>query len=355
MSQLYTAQITNEILALTPWLNPNSLEEPEFNRIRLSRGFLHMQASQFFENLASDWVPFFSAFNLNFSLSEVSLSLDFADNLTRVIPFYIDKELALLAYDSDTMLTITSSIADFRNIIWSDYFLDYLERRVIASLNKRWIGAQKLPINYSSHLASANESVEVIGAIIVKFLLNDKPCSFHFAFSLPVVDRLDQCWRDYYVQQQKDFLKYSEELLTISVCLPTVGIEATRVTESIQTKSKLLFPSDYDSRRVIMRIKGETWAKGTLCRFANRYAVKIDEFMIEQTPPPPAHINIEMEICRISITSTDLIEHSQQGAILLTGEDISNYVTIMMGGEPVANGQLFNAEDRLVLEIQERQ
>lgn len=335
---------------LLPWQPEELLPEPDVNEVRFSLGFLRAQPQKWFESFPAHWLPLFHGLGIEVRQVSVSTSFDFPEDLDRITPLELDGEIGVIGMDARTESLIVQSIAPGSTELGADVVVEYIERRLISTLAKSWSGDGDFNCYYIS--PERAESAGVVGVIKLSVQLNNGQGVMWFGVGPRTLERLDILWRERIssFSPADTTVPLSDELHTISVELAELAVPPAMLIDYMRSGTVIDIGIPV-SQLVSLRLDGEPWAQGRLCRFNGRFAVQIASLNPPQLAAPEATTRVQVEIARAVLDRQGVIEHSQLGAYLLTGTGISATALMLISGENVASALIGEIDGQFALNV----
>lgn len=342
--------------------------EPEIEAdLSVHNQFLNADIACLFRGLSERWVMLFHSFGLSKCKKGVVSQLRFPDNLSRIVPFTVRGEAAVLGSDqaSEDFLfkLFMGSDGDSRPLTATgshvhagkEVLLEYFERRVLSTLNSSWQQEEGSIFNYSGSEEAAG--VEVQGTI--RLFLESGGSSFEFWFGLgPKAVRavcelwtqeLNKKWLTRFGPALEGTQKLAVRIADISV-KPSELIDYARSGSCISLELEgldnlsLFFGPGLGKR-------SESFGHAELVKGDNSYFARVKDLESRATEQIPTETTVSLEIAEIELSSQELLELSQPGAIFSIGQKDSLSVNLMVAEEKVATGTLTTVDGKLAVSV----
>lgn len=335
--------------ALQMWDPEARLAEAPLNELRFGLGFLRARPQRWFESFGSDWFPLFHGLGAEITVTGIETGFVFPEELDRVTPIEIDGEVGVIGFDRRSEELVCATVAPGLPELASDIVMEYIERRLISTLTRNWSGPEKLECFYIP--PEKTEAAEVVGVICLKVLINDQPVSVWFGIGPRAVERLDAMWRDEIVRIRREQLgEIDDALHIVNVEIAELAVPPAMLIDYMRggTVIDLGLPS---SSSVTLRVGERVLARGALCRFNGRFAVKVTELHVPASEVPEATTRVQISIAEVELDSVALLEISQVGAYLPTAAALTDSVSMLISGENVAEARLGELNGRFAINV----
>jgi flagellar motor switch/type III secretory pathway protein FliN len=320
------------------WLLDEDVAELDFNQVRLSRGFLRADIQTCFPGLHSYWLPLFLGFGLKTAYRGCSINLEFPKDLDRTSAVEIDGELALIGIEAKSIARFAESIIPGSTMGSPEALIEYLERRLVATLAKSWSGVKAINCSYAPDAAIAD--ADIVGSIKLALTLNGSPVDVWFGVGPQLAETIDQQWREKIVNQSSaDRNGDRNAVVRLSVVLAEVALPPTALIESMRAGARLELPTEI-SDDVVVKLGGATWAEGKLRTFNGRFAVELTGFSPAAVQHTESKTKVVVELADVELTKEALTEYHQPGAVLLTKAVANPRAALRISGEKVAEAEI---------------
>jgi hypothetical protein len=323
------------------WEPGKRLPSHTLNEVRFSRGFLRSDVSTWFPGFKSHWVPLLRVLDASVDGGELSVGVDFPENLDRVVAMEVDNEAAVVGIDAASEAAIVETIGRGLDEKAGEAVIDYLQRRLLSSISRSWGGTTPL----TCMLVPSGDDIEVSGTVNVRFHLSGRPCSVWFGLGPTLVERFDQLWRERIVSGRT----VSETTHRSSVQLAQFVVAPEMVTDFLRPGITIVLDQPL-SAPVDVYLDGDPWVTGSLGQFNNRYAVTLTGFAASEKRKDHG-TRIEVEIAQAEFDEGGRWEHAQLGAVLLTRGSMSNTASLLISDEVVGSASIGQVGEKLALRV----
>ena len=334
---------------LAEWDPEHRLADAPLNELRFGLGFLRARPQRWFESFGSDWFPLFHGLGAEAAVVSVETGFVFPEELDRVTPIEIDGEVGVIGFDRHSEDIICATVASGMPELASDIVMEYIERRLISTLSRNWNGPDELECFYIP--PEKTEAAEVVGVIRLRVTVNEQEIGVWFGIGPRAVERLDLMWRDEIVRIRQDQLgELSDELETVQVEIAELAVPPAMLIDYMRggTTVDLGVPV---SSEVFVRVGERLLARGEICRFNGRFAVKITDLNVAAPEAPDATTRVQISVAEVELDSVALLEISQIGAYLPTAVGVSDTVSMLISGENVAEARLGELDGRFAINV----
>lgn len=340
-----------------PWQVESCLWSPTINEVRLSLGFLRCNPADWFPDLGSKWFPLFHAHGIDVLLRDVKTSLHFPDDLERIAPIEIDGEAGVFGISSQAEMMIAQALAPECEGTGLQVLIEYLQRRLIATLQLSWFSGELLECFFVP--SEGTEEVEVVGAIELSLEINNFPLSIWFGIGPRFLERLDSISRQHFIPLHLDKGLLEErfndnDIVTLTVELAELSIPPALLIDYIRSDTLVCLDTNL-SDAVIIKVEGESWARGRVCQFRGRFGVQITTFENQTSylkkSQSEGMTRVGIEVAQTELDVVTLKEHAQKGAIVLTKTPLHFSARLVIAGEQIANAVVGESDGKMALSI----
>ncbi|MCC6954505.1 MAG: hypothetical protein IT290_10335 [Deltaproteobacteria bacterium] len=301
------------------------------NEVRFSAGFMQLDFGALFPHLQSLWAPLFLSLGAQVQLHGIEKTFELPQNLKRKYVIEIDNELGMLALDSRAERAFANAVAPHSTGAAADVSLDYLERRLLATLTKTWGGSS--PVNFLHVSDRQNANVAVAGAVHLSLVVNGTGCDVWFGLGARVMEKLDNSARAEGESGPPRRSSHApKDLITIELAELFVPPELLIDYLRSETIIGLDLPVRTD---VIVRLNDEPWALGRLGQYRSKFAVEMVDFNPESIEDSAGNTRLRVELVRLELEVAQRKELEHRGAVLLSDVETSPNSTLVISGESV--------------------
>lgn len=336
---------------IEPWAPENELEQQNWDVVRLSRGFLRLQAKRWFESLQSYWVPLIYTLGAEFRFIRAETSLIPPVELPHNWKIHLGGEPACISMDQSTFELIGQTVLPGKTNLVTTTAVEYLVRRLVATCNKSWTG----PAGFAMSLMEGNgqDQATFAGYVKISFELSRQSGTLWFGLTAPIVERLDIVWRKQWVEQHEVNVSLANRDGNMDIELVELAVAPSVLIDYLRTGSiiRLDLPVSSD---VIVRADGAAWLSGKLYQSNGTFVLEILDTKIHDEEITSDLTRVQVHLGRFSLNREEMVEYSQIGALMQTGVLVSPQVSLMIGGERVARGTLGKVDNAFVVTVQSR-
>ena len=313
--------------SLHHWAPESLLEQVSALSADLSRGFLRSRPQEWFPGFASQWLPLFHSLSIEAKVQEVSprIEIPAIDNTWSTFEAQVDGEAVAICLDQNSAAAISGSITPGTDKITKDLSLEYIIRRLVGSLALSWSGGESnvafipspsTPISNEAYRASIKLSCTVNAlSIEIWFLLGSQ-----------LISKLDTLWRGQLRSSVSPDLTTPHKLqveLTQLAVPPAMLADYTRSGTMVDLELPV-------GDRVYLRLDGKPWLPGQLCICNGQFAVKILSGPLPQFNIPGDASRLSIDLGELILSSVDLAELGQIGALVPTHIPVSGRGRMMI-------------------------
>jgi hypothetical protein len=336
-----------EKVEFLPWDPSKQLKVYDANHVRFSLGFLRSDPSTWFKRLGQHWLTLFHAVGIEVRVKDVAVSLDFPDGLNRVTPFEIDGELCVIGLDSESQQAIVHGIAPGCEEIERDITIEYIERRLISTLNSTWAEINH-PLN--CFFSPTTNPAEVFGSVSVTIQVGEFPCVLWFGLGPKILERLDTMWRAKLIEKQSGEIDINGGLKNLSIQLAELAVPPAMLIDYMRTGAIIGLNIPVSSE-VILKLNSQPWARGTLGQFKGNFAIEITSLQPPEFAHPEQTTAVEISIAELEVDDEAVIEYGQVGAILPTNTALTATSSMVINNEHVTSALVGQIDNQFALNV----
>ncbi|MEZ4754325.1 MAG: hypothetical protein R3A13_08465 [Bdellovibrionota bacterium] len=310
---------------LQPWMPDSSLQEIDSLTVGLSKGFLRSRPQAWFPGFASQWMPLFHSLGLESKLLEVSPLKDLPQITAEwsVFEAQVDGESMGVCLDQSSAAVISNSVTPGADSTTREISREYMIRRLVGSLALSWSGGEaNVLFNPISKLADSNYKA----AIKLSCTISSVPLEIWFLLGSQLLSKLDNLWRAQLrsVGQTDVNLNHKIQVeLTQLAVPPSMLADYTRPGTLVDLEMPV-------EDRVFLRLDGSPWLPGRLCKCNSQFVVKVISGPIPNRVIPSDSSRLSIDLGELTLSSLNLAESSQIGAVIATQIPVSNLGRMMI-------------------------
>ena len=320
---------------LRSWDPESILRRLSHQEARFSRGFLTSDPTRWFDSIEKHWVPLFHFLETDISFYRLQLGFDLPPYIERQRVFEIDGELAIMGMSTGAVDALVDKLEIASGSMATDVVLEYIERRILSSITRSWCAGAPLKCQYLSRQPRA--SVDVVGVVGLNLAIGDSACTVTLGLGPKAVEKLDILWKK---QLLDDRRRRGENILRAQIYSVIIDLTELAVAPAMlidYMRSGTLIDLEVPlSTSVLLRLDGRLWGEGELCQYNGNYAVVVKRVDLPARSFPEGTTKVRVEIGRVDLDHEGLVEHSQSGAVLVTGVSIDSNASLVISGENVA-------------------
>ncbi len=317
---------------------------------KFSRGFLAADLSSFLGDLADHWRPFFHSAEVEVKFIASRKSLNYPQELTRIVVVEIGGESAVLGIDEFSLDYLSSALVPKIGVSSAECLVEYLERRFLTTLTKSWKGAEPLSCFYLS--SDWAEEVEVIGSVEVELVVAGEKVMFWVGIGPRMVEEIDRLWRKAFVEKSSrdNRERFDDRVHDISIELACLHVPPAMLIDYMRSGTVIDLEIPVSDQAYIL-VDGEPFATGTLKQLNGSFAVEILELDEEERGPVEGTTRVSIQIADLQMDSALLSEYRQPGAVLASSTSVRGNVSLVINGEYVASGILGEMNGNLAVSV----
>lgn len=324
------------------------LVSPE--ELKYSLGFLRFQPERWFESLAAHWQPLCHSLGVSLCYQGSEMGFDFPSEPHSVTPLEVDGEMAVLCMDQETESLIIEAVVpeiSQRSSVGGELIIEYLERRLVASISRSWPSFINLPCYFLS--PEQTDSVEVVAAIKLCFQLEDKNCILWFGIGRNFLQRLDAAWREY-MHESSAIPGLTDGLHSLEIVLAQFSVPPSQLIDYLRSGKVIELDAPLGTQ-VGINLDGQPWGQGALFQFNGKFVVRLDKLEVESMPLPAGSACVGVSIGEVLLDREAVLEHAQSGAFLATAQALNSPANLSIKGESVGKVLLGEKKGCLTLNV----
>jgi flagellar motor switch/type III secretory pathway protein FliN len=332
------------------WEPEAVLPEISEEKARYSRGFLAAQPIAWFPRLPEFWLPLFHTLALDVFLQNYQKTFEYPENLSHAAIVEVDGERAFLGFDDESRQIISQFIIPGCSEATGEILLDYLQRRLLSTLEKSWSGRE--PLRCYSLSLDNDQTVELAATVGLNLEIAGEPCLVWFGMGPRLLEKLNSSWRSNLYQEKEGYTGnvHSDEIHSISIEVAELAVPPAMLIDYVRSGTVIDLEIPV-STEVRLRSDGKPWMEGNLCRFQDRIAVEITSTRGSHVKFPEGTTRLCVEIAQTELDQEGMIEHAQVGAVLLTETLLDSRACLIVSGENVATAMLGEVNGNFAVRI----
>ena len=344
-----------------PWNPVGILRRLSVNDVYFGSGFLRAKISKLFPGLEQHWGPFFTSLGVDIRIRSISQELEFPDKVGKVFPLEVAGETGIMGCLPESVDVIAKELVPEVSQVGVGVAFEYICRRFFSTLSLSWSGDRQYKCRYLSFEQASR--VEVVGVVAIEIEIANKTHNFWIGLGPKTTKIIDETWKNYYAAEHfvngQDFPERVE--IPLSVELPEMLVRSTDLERYIADgavidlgtqKKKSKFNSD-----IIVKIHGESYARGELCQHENRYAVQILEIFNGKSLDKLSNAqdedmtSIRTEIFNFFTDAEEIRQICQPGGVILSEIPVTTPVSLVIEGDIVARAALGTINDSIAMKV----
>jgi hypothetical protein len=333
---------------LESWQWRTALQPLDVKQATLAKGFLRSRPERWFPQISSEWLPLFHSLSAELRVTEVTpqrsipegLELGYGGSIDGE-PFgmYFDREAIRMAID----VIVPGAYPESRDIV-----LEYIGRRIVATLKSTWVGSEKIDIVFDKRIDPF--SVPLAGAVQITCSIHGHEAALWIGLGAATVERLDAMWK----RQSQPVAKTTTQLpsgpVSVFFEVAQLAVPPADLVQYTQPETKIDLEVPV-SDTIFIRTTERLLASAKMCQADGRLALEIASLNPAQPMLPDGMTRISVILGKMSVDSTVVQEYMSQGALWDTGIKLSDNVSMLLNGEQMARGKLHVYEGRFALNV----
>lgn len=311
----------------------------------LSRGFLRCHPEKWFPGFSAHWLPVAHALGCDARIAEVKPSMHKPAVGDTTFVGSVDGEPLLLSVDYESARNIADEVVPGAQGSSAGIVIDYLMRRLLASLALSWSGPESSKVVFESSADAA--SVTVQASVKLSFVVNTIASSVWIGLGPRMTDRLDRLWR----RQIQSSSRAPQGEGKVRLELAQLGVPPQMLSEYL-TKGTVIDLEVRASDALVVRFGAKPWMPARMVDVGGKFACEMVPGALSAPLVPEGTTRLTVEVASLNLDSASLAELGQPGAVLVTETPISEVVSLVINGDKVGDARLCVYEGRFAIEVQ---
>ncbi len=327
------------------WEPRRALRRLEPAEAALSRGFLRSHPEKWFPGFAAHWLPIMHSLGCEARISEVKPSLHRAMEGENVFIGSVDGEPLILCVDAESARSITEEVVPGARGKAADAVLEYLMRRLLASLALSWSGPESSKVTFAG--AAEPSVVEAVVSVKISFVINTISSTIRIGFGMRMAEQLDRLWR----RQVHSSARVPQGPATVRLEIAQLGVPPQMLSDYL-TKGTVIDLEVRASDSLVVRYNTKPWMPARMVEVDGKFGCEIVSGALSAPLVPEGTTRLSVELASLELDGTHVAELSQPGAVLVTETPIGELVNLVINGDKVGEARLCVYEGRFAIEVQ---
>lgn len=335
---------TDEGMALTPWEPGRYLRALDPKEVRYSRGFLRCRPERWFPGFPTHWLPLAHSLGIEIKATEVRPLLALPSGLDVAFGGTVDGEPIGVFMDSGSSRVLTSALVPGSLPSGSDIVLEYLARRLLASLAMSWSGPESSVVQFEVN--AVPKPLDIAGAVKFTGLVNGTSCAVWLALGKSLVERLDGLWR----RQVLSTAKPVEGGGVVGIELSQLAVPPTMLVEYLKSGTVIDLEVPIGDA-VTLRLGGKAWQSGRLCNVDGKFGFETLAGPVPSPILPDGTTRLAIQFGSVTLEPAAVAEMSQPGALWVTPLALGDSVQLIINAEKVGTAALCCYQGRFAITV----
>lgn len=335
---------------LERWEPEKQVRRVYVEEARLSRGLFAADPVVWFSQLGDHWKALFHSLGLEVAFEGTRKSLELPADLVNLSRCEFDGEAAVMGYATDSAAIVAEAVVPGLAPEIQPVIIEYISRRLLATLAKSWGGPETLSCNFAGEFQS--DFPEISAAIGLDLQVSSEPCSIWFGLGPRAAGKLDRAWKMLLIESNISPGEnvHSDHVYRVSVELAELAVPPAMLIDYM--RSGMIIDLEVPvSDHVRILVDDELWAEGELCQFKGTAAVQITDTQPTPQVFPESTTRVRVEIAQTELDRESLLEQGQRGAILVCDGPLSNSASLIISGENVASALVGTINGQFAIKI----
>lgn len=311
----------------------------------LSRGFLRSHPEKWFPGFGSHWLPLMHALGCEARISEVKPSMHRIIGDESVYAGTIDGEPVLLSVDAESARNIAEEIVPKARGRAADVVLEYMLRRLLASLAISWSGPQSSKVTFAGLVDPA--VAKVAASVKISFVINTVTSTVRIGLGMHMAEQLDRLWR----RQVHSSTRAVVDQAVMRLEIAQLAVPPQMLSDYL-TQGTVIDLEVKASDSLLVRYGSKPWMPGRMVDVDGKFACEIVSGVPSASTVPEGTTRLSVEIASMQLDGALLAELAQPGAILTTDTPVGETVKLVINDDKVGEARLCVYEGRFAIEVQ---
>jgi len=320
------------------------------NDVHFGEGFLSASLEKLFHNIGYHWVSLITSLGAQVELLHVESSLDFPQQINRVVPFEVNGEVNVIGTKNETVRAIARQAVPEIPASGAEIVFEYLMRRFMTTLSKSWVGGTNTTCFYIP--VERASQVEIVGVVNLLLNIDKEEHSIWIGLGPASTALVDATWKEHVAKTGSGVSSQIDGQPEVSLELPEISIESERVIDFLKDGTLIDLGIPF-SGRILLRSGGHIIAYGNLFQHDGNFASRIVRDVNTQTSsiPPEGHLLITVEIARTKLAPGTFADGALVGKVILSKDEVKPTAKLLIGGEEVARADIGLSGDQILLRV----
>lgn len=329
---------------MVPWEPNRHLLQISPEEVAYSRGFLRCKPERWFPGFAGHWAPLGHLLGMDLRVAEIKPVISYPRDLPIGYVGSVDNEPMGIFLDDGAARFILDPALPGGTDLSRELLLEYLARRLLASLGACWSGPESSKVAFDSEADPS--SIDGVGAIKFAVNLNGNSIAIWLVLGRYMVDRLDGLWR----RQIQSSVRSNEGDTQVHIEVAQLAVPPSMLAEYLRPGTAVDLESQVTDS-ITLRVKGKGWVVGKMRAIGSRLGVEISSTQPTALKIPEGSTRLSLSLGSVSLDQGAMAELSQPGAVLDTGIRLSNRLAMLINGEQVGEAGLAVYEGRFAISV----
>ena len=324
------------------WDPLQRLRAVDKEHVQLSRGFLRARPERWFPDFSAQWMPLAHSLGVSCKVTGVIPVVSVPKSSGARFEFLFDNEPGQILFDDESQDKIVSALAPGSKTSAHSIVLEYIARRLIASLSISWSGHG----SSAAKFVGVGESNQHNAAIKLTLSINSNPVTLWICLGTRAVEKLDSLWRKQVISSVSRIAEQEE----MRVMIQELAVPRDTLA-NYSTPGVLIDLEKEISDLVTIDLGADRFIPARLARLHDHFVIESVPGTISSPAIDPNNVRVRVELLSAKVPGSFIPEMSQIGAMYGTGVTVSNSVTLSVGQSSFASGLLQEYQGRFVMQI----
>jgi len=326
------------------WSPAEQLKSLLLRSARLSRGFMRCKPAKWFPGFNAHWHPLLQALGLDMNVGDVLPRMETTEELVNQFMCTIDDEPFVIGIDANSKKRLIEAIAPDSKRPAQELLMEYLARRLLATLKLAWSGAQFSSVLFDSDLDA--KSFRYYAVAELQLNIGGNHSSVWCLMGKLLVEKLDGLWK----RQVHSTQRIYEEGAEINLEVASIAVPTSLLSEYLASATIVDLETPL-SDDIIIAKDDKGWARAKLFNIDDHFAIETTSTFSGGRTIPEGNTKISVILGKQHIDGSALSEITQPGAIWQSELSLTNNVELIINSQVAGIGKLGVYEGNFAVKV----
>lgn len=312
----------------------------------LSRGFLRCHPEKWFPGFSAHWVPLLNALGSDVRVLDIKPMIASPDPSSVCFQGRLAGESVLIAFDVQGSRAIAEEVVpSIDRFGHSAVVVEYLAQRFLAVLGLCQTGADVSSVSFNGPCSASD--VSCVAAVKCSIAINSVPCVIIVGLSQKLVEKMDGMWR----RQIHSATRVAHWSGMLRLEIAQLGVPPQMLSEYL-ARGAVIDLEVPVSDLITLRVGAKPFMAARMISVDGKLACQTVQAAPSNLSVPEGTSRLCIEAASLPVDAAEVAELGQAGAVIVTGIDVGDNVTLNINQEKVADARLCVYQGRFAVEVQ---